>query len=76
LQGDYSGRPDKSLPCLFLKERKMPRIILKHTKKQEREIMDTIRLKETKRRILKIQATKKLSNFEALLALLHEKGVL
>ena len=54
----------------------MPRIILKHTKKQEREIMDTIRLKETKRRLLKIQAKKKLSNFEALLALLHEKGVL
>jgi len=38
--------------------------------------MDLIRLKETKRTILSIQAKKDLTEFDALLTLLHDKGIL
>jgi len=58
------------------RENKLPAIIKRNTRKRERELMDLIRLKETKRTILSIQAKKDLTEFDALLTLLHDKGVL
>ena len=58
------------------RKNKLPSIIKRNTRKRERELMDSIRLKETKRTILSIQAKKDLTEFDALLRLLHDKGVL
>ena len=54
----------------------MPSIIKRNTRKRERELQDLLWLKETKRTILSIQAKKHLSKFDALLILLHDRGMI